>query len=125
VKTGKKIPERLRSVLGRFYCINPITLVVREGKAVRICLDARRINKEMVADRTKVITMLELLQKFHGAKYITSLDLSSAFLQIPLEQFSRQWKYCVLVYHCSLWFQEQSSSIHQSFRKGIGRLWPK
>ena len=26
-------------------CINPTTLVVREGKAVRICLDARRINK--------------------------------------------------------------------------------
>ena len=25
--------------------INPITLVVREGKAVRICLDARRTNK--------------------------------------------------------------------------------
>ena len=35
--------------------------------------------------------MRELLQKFYGAKYITSLDLSSAFLQIPLEQFSRQW----------------------------------
>jgi len=70
--------------------INPITLVVREGKAVRICLDARRINKQMVADRTKVTPMRELLQKFCGAKYITSLDLSSAFLQIPLER-SRQW----------------------------------
>ena len=45
----------------------------------------------MVADRTKVTPMRELLQKFYGAKYITSLDLSSAFLQVPLEQFSRQW----------------------------------
>jgi hypothetical protein len=70
--------------------INPITLVVREGKSVRICLDARRINKQMVADRTKVTPMRELLQKFYGAKYITSLDLSSAFLQVPLEQSSRQ-----------------------------------
>jgi hypothetical protein len=41
--------------------INPITLVVREGKAVRICLDARRINKQVVADRTKVTPMRELL----------------------------------------------------------------
>jgi hypothetical protein len=65
--------------------INPIILVVREGRAVRICLDARRINKQMVADRTKVMPMRELLQKFFGAKYITSLDLSSVFLQIPLE----------------------------------------
>jgi citrate lyase gamma subunit len=71
--------------------INQITLVVREGKAVRICLDARRINKQMVADRTKVMPMRELLQNFYGAKYITSLDLSSAFLQILLEHFSRQW----------------------------------
>ena len=71
--------------------INPITLVVREGKAVCICLDARRINKRMVADCMKVMPMRELTQKFHGAKYITSLDLSSAFLRIPLEQFSRQW----------------------------------
>jgi len=70
--------------------INPITFVIREGKAVRICLDARRINKQMVADRTKVTPMRELLQKFYGAKYITGLDLSSAFLQIPLER-SRQW----------------------------------
>jgi len=71
--------------------INPITLVVREGKAVRICLDARRINKQMVVDRTKVMPMRELLQKIYGTKYITSLDLGSAFLQIPLEHFSRQW----------------------------------
>jgi hypothetical protein len=31
------------------------------------------------------------LQKFYGAKYITSLDLGIAFLQVPLEQSSRQW----------------------------------
>jgi len=71
--------------------INPITLVIREGRAVRICLDARRINKQMIADCTKVMPMRELLQKFYGAKYITSLDLSSAFLQVPLEKSSRQW----------------------------------
>jgi hypothetical protein len=71
--------------------INPITLVVREGKAVRICLDARRINKQVVADRTKVMPMRELLQKVYCSKYITSLDLSSAFLQASLEKSSRQW----------------------------------
>ena len=37
--------------------INPVTLVVRERKAVRICLDARRINKQMVTDRTKIMPM--------------------------------------------------------------------
>jgi hypothetical protein len=71
--------------------INPITLLVCKGKAVCICLDARRINKQMVADHMKVMLMSELLQKFYGAKYIMSLDLSSTFPQVLFEQFSRQW----------------------------------
>jgi len=44
--------------------INPITLVVRKGKSFCICLDARRINKQMVADRTKVMPMRELCKNF-------------------------------------------------------------
>jgi len=71
--------------------INPLTLVVREGKPLRICIDARRINRQMTADRTKVLPLRELLQKFHGASYITRLDLSSAFLQVPLKKTSRLW----------------------------------
>ena len=34
--------------------VNPLTLVQHEQKPIRICLDARRINKLMVADRVKV-----------------------------------------------------------------------
>jgi hypothetical protein len=71
--------------------ISPLTLVVREDKPIRICVDARRINRQMTADRTKVLPLRELLQKFHGANYITSLDLSSAFLQVPLKESSRKW----------------------------------
>jgi hypothetical protein len=71
--------------------VNPLTLVTREDKPVRICVDARRINRQMVADRAKVVPMRELLQKFHNSNFITSLDLSSAFLQVPLKESSRQW----------------------------------
>jgi hypothetical protein len=66
-------------------------LVVRDNKPIRICVNAGKINRQMVADRTKVPPLRELLQKFHGASYITSLDLSSAFLQIPLKETSKQW----------------------------------
>ena len=45
----------------------------------------------MTVDRTKVLPLRELLQKFNGASYITSLELSSAFLQVPLKETSRQW----------------------------------
>ena len=33
---------------------NTLTLVQHEKKPIRICLDARRINKLMIADRVKV-----------------------------------------------------------------------
>ena len=71
--------------------VNPLTLVERPGKGIRICIDAHRVNALMVLDRVKVDPMKELLQRFHGSKYITTIDLSSAFLQVPLHRSSRKW----------------------------------
>jgi hypothetical protein len=48
--------------------VNPLTVVLHEGKSPRICLDARRVNKCMVQDRAKVQPVGELLQRFHGSK---------------------------------------------------------
>jgi hypothetical protein len=47
-----------------YTVLNPITLVGREGKAVCICLDIRRINKQMAADRTKVMPMRKFCKNF-------------------------------------------------------------
>ena len=69
----------------------PLTIIQRKDKPVRICVGARRVNKQMVPDRTKTPPAHELLQRFYGAKYISSIDLNSAFLQIPLEESSRIW----------------------------------
>ena len=71
--------------------VNPLTIVQRKHKPVRICVDARQVNKQMIPDRTKTPPAHELLQRFHGAKYISSIDLNSAFLQIPLKESSRMW----------------------------------
>jgi hypothetical protein len=69
--------------------INPLTVVPREGKSPRICVDARKINIVTIPDRERTPPLQELLQKFHGARYMTSIDLNSAFLQIPLKESSR------------------------------------
>jgi len=45
----------------------------------------------MIPDRVKVDPMKKLLQRFHGSTFITTIDLSSAFLQIPLQRSSRKW----------------------------------
>jgi hypothetical protein len=41
--------------------VNPLTLVQREGKRVRICLGFREVNKFMTPDRAKVPPMQTLL----------------------------------------------------------------
>ena len=51
----------------------------------------RRVNRHMTPDKVKVAPMAELLQHCHGSRYITTLDLSSAFLQLLLAQSSRKW----------------------------------
>jgi len=71
--------------------VNPLTLVERPGKGIRICIDARRLNALMIPDRVKVDPMKELLERFNGSKFITTIDLSSAFLQVPLHRSSRKW----------------------------------
>jgi hypothetical protein len=45
----------------------------------------------MIPDRVKVDPMNELLHSFHGSKFVTNIDLSSAFLQVPLHRSSRKW----------------------------------
>ena len=65
--------------------------MLREHKPLRICVDARGMNRQMTPDRVKVTPMIELLQRFHGSRYITTLDFSSDFLQVPLAKSSRKW----------------------------------
>jgi len=72
-------------------CINPLILIFRENNPLRICFNAIRINRQMTADRTKVLPLRELIKKFYVALYITSLELSRAFLKFPLKKTSRQW----------------------------------
>jgi hypothetical protein len=71
--------------------VNPLTIVTRPNKRIRVCVDARKVNKQVVVDKATSLPVRELLQKFYGARYISSIDLSKAFLQVPLEESSRKY----------------------------------
>jgi hypothetical protein len=45
----------------------------------------------MTPDQIRVAPAQELLQRFHGSRYISSIDLSSAFLQVELEPECRKF----------------------------------
>jgi hypothetical protein len=53
--------------------VNPLTLVHRENKPVRICVDARDVNRHMTPDKVKVAPMGELLQHFYVLLLFTSV----------------------------------------------------
>jgi hypothetical protein len=80
-------------ILEEFYSdfVNPLTLVLRENKPLRICVVQWGVNRQMTQGMVKVSPIIELLQRVHGSRYITNLDLSSAFLQIPLTISPRKW----------------------------------
>jgi hypothetical protein len=71
--------------------LNPLTIVKREGKKPRICVDARKINQVTIPDYERSSPMQELLQKFEGTRYMSAIDLSSAYLQIELHEDSRKY----------------------------------
>jgi hypothetical protein len=71
--------------------LNPLTIVNQEGKKPRICVDARRINQCTIPDYERTAPLQELLQRFEGVSYMSSIDLNSAYLQVELYEESRKY----------------------------------
>lgn len=70
---------------------NPLVCVVKKDLSVRLCLDCRGLNQNIVNDCQRTERVDDILQKFTGVKYLTSLDLTSGFLQLPLHVDSRKY----------------------------------
>lgn len=58
---------------------------------VRLCLDARKINERTVRDAYPLPHPCRILGQLPKAKYLSTIDLSEAFLQVPLEKSSRKY----------------------------------
>ena len=61
------------------YC-NPLRIVQRSDGNIRICLDARFINNIIESENEAPPRISEILQKFHGIKYISTSDLANGYL---------------------------------------------
>ena len=74
-----------------FAYINQITLVIREGKAVLICFDARRINKQFQTARKfcQCVNFANILRC--QIYYESGPKQCSSTGTVPLEQSFRQW----------------------------------
>jgi hypothetical protein len=87
---------------------NPLVVVPKANKVPRICLDARRLNAVTIADSERTQPIQELLQQFDGVQFLSSLDLTAAFLQISMRPDcrkytaflfnSQQYQFCRMTY---------------------------
>uniref|UniRef100_A0A1Y1L0V4 RNA-directed DNA polymerase n=1 Tax=Photinus pyralis TaxID=7054 RepID=A0A1Y1L0V4_PHOPY len=70
---------------------SPIILVKKKDNSYRFCVDFRKINKVTVKDAYPIPQVSATLDKLKNAKYLSTIDIKSAFYQIPLEEDSKQF----------------------------------
>ena len=69
---------------------SPITIVRKPGSDdIRICSDMRALNKVCVFDPYEMPRIDDILDQVAGAPFISTLDLTKGFYQVPLDPKSR------------------------------------
>jgi hypothetical protein len=63
---------------------SPVVIVRKKDGSNRVCVDFRKLNRVTVFDPTPMSTAEEIFQKMSKAKYLTKLDLSKGYWQIPV-----------------------------------------
>ena len=69
----------------------PVCPVIKPDRSLRLCLDYRELNKVTIADRFPIPSLRDCIFSLYNRKYFTSLDLTSGFHQIPLDESSREY----------------------------------
>ena len=69
---------------------SPIVLVKKKDDSLRLCVDYRKLNALTPGDAYPMPRIDDLIDKLGKAKYITTLDLTRGYWQVPLKQGARR-----------------------------------
>lgn len=69
---------------------SPVLLVKKSSGKNRLCLDSRQLNKVTVKDSYPLPRVTTILDSLKNARFLSTIDLRSAFWQIPLEEASKE-----------------------------------
>lgn len=69
---------------------NPVILVPKPNNEWRFCLDSRKLNAVTKCDSYAIPYIPQILDSLKEAKYLSSIDLSSSFWQVPLSNKSQE-----------------------------------
>ncbi|CAM4537442.1 unnamed protein product [Lepidochelys kempii] len=63
----------------------PVVLVPKKDGSIQFCVDYRKLNAITVSDAYPMPRPDELLDKLWGARYLTIMDLTKGYWQVPLD----------------------------------------
>lgn len=69
---------------------SPIVLVDKPDGSTRLCVDMRKVNAVTKRDAYPLPRVTTILDRLRDAKYLSSLDIKSAYWQIPLSKESKE-----------------------------------
>ena len=65
---------------------SPVVFVPKKGGEIRFCIDYRKLNKVTKKDNHPLPRIDEMLDKFEGSQYFSSIDLASAYWQVEMDE---------------------------------------
>lgn len=68
---------------------SPVLIVTKKNGQPRFCLDSRKLNSVTKRDAYSLPYISEILDNLRDAKFLSSIDLSKAFWQIPIAEKDR------------------------------------
>lgn len=70
---------------------SPIVLVRKKNGSTRICIDYRKLNKQVVKDRYPLPLIEEQIDKLQAGRVFTSIDLKNGFFHVPVDEASTKY----------------------------------
>ncbi len=66
--------------------MSPVVLVKKKDGSLRMCIDFRRLNAVTALDPYQLPRVDDLTDRMNGCQYFTSIDVLSAFWNMPMEE---------------------------------------
>jgi len=68
----------------------PLVLVRKSDGSMRICCDYRKLNAQTIGSEFPLPNISELIAKLSQAQYFSSIDMLSAYFQVPLTESAKE-----------------------------------